>query len=134
MTYGLVSVDAPGLACFDSGRDSFSAASRVFAVVVTMRKISTTSSTSIRETMITEGVRRCPRGLKCMARIELVWPLAKTLPGIPALVREPLLAPERPRLWRTDHPFGNVCGGTHHTNSPSRQQAYRLSCCNNSRK
>src|SRR5687767_7106238 len=69
MTNGFVSVIAPGFACLDSGSDSLNAGSRVLAVVVTIRKISTTNSTSISDTMITEGVRWCLRGLKCMSAL-----------------------------------------------------------------
>src|SRR5438552_17433328 len=66
MTKGLAS-DAPGLACLDSGKVSFSMGSTFLKVVVTIKKISTTNSTSMSETIMTEGARRRWRAeVKCM--------------------------------------------------------------------
>ncbi len=57
-TNGLAS-EAPALACLDSGSASLSIGSNFLKVVVTIKKISTTNNTSMSETMMTEGGRRC---------------------------------------------------------------------------
>src|SRR5687767_3104255 len=69
MTNGFASLDAPGLACFDSGNASLSTGSFFFAVVVTIKKMRTTSRTSISDTMITAGARRRLRAVKCMSTL-----------------------------------------------------------------
>src|SRR2546430_1177317 len=68
MTKGLASA-APVLACLDSGKVNFNIGSAFLKVVVTIKKMRTTSKTSISETIITEGARcRGRKDLKCMAR------------------------------------------------------------------